>query len=323
MTTSFERSVLVTGGTIGLGYSCAMNIACQHPEYQVVLASRTNSQDSATTINKMLNQNNVSYRKLDLSSLDDIRAFARRWQEEHYAPIEILVLNAGLQLPGEIQYTDDGFESTFAINHMGHALLFFLLQPHLSDTARIVSTASGTHDPKQKTGLPDAKYTTAEELGHPTSATITNPGRQRYATSKLANVMWTYALHRRFTEMSEAGKKSWTAVAFDPGLMPGTGLARETGYFLRFIWLHILPNIMPLLRMLVSPNIHSAEDSGASLAWLAISPEVKSTSGTYYEGKKKIPSSEESYDVAKQEDLWDWTIKNVASSKEEAASFQL
>lgn len=323
MPTSFERSVLVTGGTSGLGYCCVMNIACQHPEYQVVLASRTNSHDYATKINKLLGQNNVSYQKLDLSSLDNIRSFAQRWHEKHVAPIETLVLNAGLQFPGEIQYTDDGFESTFAINHMGHVLLFFLLQPHLSDTACIVTTSSGTHDPEQNTGLPDAKFTTAEELGHPTPATIKNPGRQRYATSKLANVLWTYALHRRFAKLNEAGEKSWTAVAFDPSLMPGTGLARETGSFLRFVWVHILPHVTPLLHLLISSNIHSAEKSGARLAWLAVSPEVKSASGVYYEGKNKIGSIAESYDVAKQEDLWEWTLNNVASSKEEAAGFQL
>lgn len=58
----------------------------------------------------------------------------------------------------------------------------------------------------------------------PTSKTENNPGRQRYASSKLANIMWAYALHRRLETLKA---KHITVVAFDPGLMPGTGLARE------------------------------------------------------------------------------------------------
>jgi NAD(P)-dependent dehydrogenase (short-subunit alcohol dehydrogenase family) len=133
-----------------------------------------------------------------------------------------------------------------------------------------VVTSSGTHDPAQKTGLPDANYMTAEGLAHSTPESSKNSGRQRYVTSKLANVLWTYALQRRFTSVQEEGK-SWTIVAFDPGLMPGTGLAREASGFERFLWLRVLPNIIPLLRLLISANIYTPEESGAALAWLAIS----------------------------------------------------
>lgn len=184
-----DRSVLITGGTAGMGYHCAINIARQHPDYQIVLASRTNRHDAAAAINRLLGQANVSYLRLDLSSLAAVRSFVAEWEAKKYPPIQALLLNAGLQFPDGVGYTVDGFERTFAINHVGHALLFSLLKPHFADTARIVVTSSGTHDPAQKTGLPDAKYTTAEELSHPTPDSARNPGRQRYLTSKLVNVL--------------------------------------------------------------------------------------------------------------------------------------
>lgn len=211
-------------------------------------------------------------------------------------------------------------EATFAVNHVGHALLFYLLFPHHSDRARVVITSSATHDPAQKTILPDAKYTTAEELTHPTPETAKNPGRQCHATSKLVNIMWTYALHRRFARISG---KNLAVIAFDPGMVPGTGLAREAGTVLRWVWIHLMPRIIPLLRRLVSSNTHTPQESGANLAWLAVSPDVEGVSGVYYEGRKKIRSSEESYEEEKQENLWEWTVKNTATNEEEIHKFEI
>ncbi|OBT45167.1 hypothetical protein VE00_04356 [Pseudogymnoascus sp. WSF 3629] len=223
---SFTHTALITGGTANLGFQCALGIAQQHPEYLVVICSRSDPNSAAASINKTTRQKNVIFLPIDLSSLANVRAFADTWKTKQFPTIIALVLNAGLQFPGEVQMTGDGIESTFAINHVGHALLFHLLFPYLADKARIAITSSGTHDPAQKTGLPDAEYVTAEQLAHPTPESAKSAGRQRYASSKLANVMWTYALHRRLSTMT---KRKLTVVAFDPGLMPGTGLARDVG----------------------------------------------------------------------------------------------
>ena len=102
-----------------------------------------------------------------ISDFDDICVFVDRYSSVSYPPIKALFLNAGLQCLGGVEYTE-GIEKTFAINHVGGALLFCLLRPHFAKDARIVLTASGVHDPAQKTGIPDAKYASAEELVHPT-----------------------------------------------------------------------------------------------------------------------------------------------------------
>jgi NAD(P)-dependent dehydrogenase (short-subunit alcohol dehydrogenase family) len=316
----YKNSILVTGGTVGLGFHAAMELARARPDHCVVVASRRDANNSAKTINEKLRQDNVQFLPLDLGSLRNVRDFVDTWTSQKFPPISIMLLNAGLQFPDEVNYTADGFEATFGINHVGHALLFHLLQPHLAFDARIVLTASGTHDPAQNSGMPDADFTTAEDLAHPKGEALTMDGRKRYSTSKLCNVLWTYALARRLEKVP--GKK-WTVAAFDPGLMPGTGLAREYGAAARFLWNHVLPRLIPLMRLLLFPNIHRPEESGRSLAWTALDSKEAHESGVYYEGRKQIKSSMVSYEEDKQEELWTWTVKNVAKDDQERKAFGL
>ncbi|KAJ6145456.1 hypothetical protein N7470_009351 [Penicillium chermesinum] len=142
------------------------------------------------------------------------------------------------------------------------------------------------------------------------------PGRQHYSNTKLSNVLYTYALNRRFNKINRKSGKHWAVTAFDPGLMPGTGLARDATPLERFLWYWILPHIIPLLRMLFSEN-------GASLARLAVGDDVKGVSGVYFEGRREIKSSQDSYVESKQEDLWIWTVNTIASDEEEKINFAL
>lgn len=321
MSPKFERSVLVTGGTSGLGYECALDIARKHPEYQIIIASRSDAHSAASTINKTLNRNNVQFLPLDLLQLAKVRSFASDWKSYNFPPIQSMVLNAGLQFPGAVEYSDDGFEKTFAVCHIGHALLLSLLRPYLADTSRVIIVSSGTHDPLQNSGMPDAIYNSAEELAHPTPESAKANGRQRYSSTKLANVLYTYALARRFEAINKKYGKKWTVTAFDPGLMPGTELARKASAVERLLWSRVLPHILPLLRLLVHPNVHTVQESGQALARLAVGLDVEGSSAVYYEGVKVIDSSKVSHDQVKQEDLWEWTVSTLASGDEEKGLF--
>lgn len=302
----YTHAVLITGGTSGLGYHTTFNIAKQHPNFLVIITGRNDPKSSAKQLNTKISQNNVSFLPLDLSSLSTVRAFAEAWASKSFPPIISLILNAGSQFTGSMELTSDGFEKTFMANHLGHALLFHLLTPYLAPDARIIVTSSGTHDPvfTQKNKMPDAIFTTARELGHPVPETAHPEGMQRYNSSKLANILWTYALAQHLKE----AKSRMTVNAFTPGLMFGTGLARDWGFMGKLMWFYILPWMVPLVRIMI-PFVRPVEESGKDLAWLALSPETEGISGRYFDGRKDAVSSSASYNVEKQEDLWTWSIK--------------
>lgn len=297
-----------------MGYHAALKIAKDHPEYLVVIASRSDKNHAADSINKALGQSNTIFMALDLGDPASVRRFAEDWKADETKPqIRALVMNAALQFPTALHLTDEGMEKTFAVSHAGHAVLFHLLCPHLAAGARVVITSSGTHDPAQKSGLPDAEYTTAEELAYPPKHKSEKvPGRKRYSTAKLCNVLWTYALARR---LAEAAPERRIAVnAMDPGLMPGTGLAREGTAIERWLWNSVLPHLLGLLRAVFNPNVHTPAESAAALARLAVSPDVEGVTGRYFEGLREVRSSSDSYVESKQEDLWEWTVNYVAGA---------
>lgn len=120
-------TVLITGGTSGLGYEAAKHIAQTAANNDVVLVARTNADDAAASINKSTGSNTASFIALDLSKLKHIRDFVEDFALKKHPPIRVLLLNAGIQITTGITYTTDGFETTFGVNHLGHALVSFLL----------------------------------------------------------------------------------------------------------------------------------------------------------------------------------------------------
>src|SRR5690606_36254196 len=104
---------------------------------------------------------------VDLSSLDSVRAFAASVIASlDGALADILVLNAGIHLTSTDRVSQDGFELTFAVNHLSHYLLARLLLPHIADGGRLVITTSDTHDPEVSGMGP--KSLVIAELAHPT-----------------------------------------------------------------------------------------------------------------------------------------------------------
>tara|TARA_R110002003_G_scaffold68_2_gene6082 strand:- start:501 stop:1478 length:978 start_codon:yes stop_codon:yes gene_type:complete len=320
--TSYPTSFLITGGTAGLGYQTAISLARQCPKSLIIIASRADPGKAATRINAKLKQQNVMYMPLDLSSLATVRTFAKSFLEANLPPISALVLNAGIQLPGGIEYTTDGIEKHFAINHVAHALLFHLLLPHLTADARILVVASGVHDPVQAKpfGMMPA-YTTPAAVAAPNEQAIkASNGRDRYCTSKAANVIWARALGQRMSgHPSHAGK---TVLAFDPGLMFGTSFTRNAHPFLRFLNAYIAPWTTRLMRFFVNDNINSPAESGGNLAWLVVGKELGGKKGVYCEKRKERESSVQSRDEGVQNELWEWTVERVAENEEEKMRFQ-
>jgi NAD(P)-dependent dehydrogenase (short-subunit alcohol dehydrogenase family) len=302
-----------------MGYHCSFALAKARPNTLVVISSRTDPNDAATTINKSLGQENVVYMPLDLSSLAKVRDFAGRWTTAKYPPIQALVFNAAGQWPSAIHYTDDGIEKNFGVNHVGHALLFHLLVPQLQEDARIVVVGSGIHDPKEGWG-PTPAWTTPAEVAQPSAASASKQsGMERYAASKLANIAWTMALSSRLGSVPAHASK--TVVAMDPGFMPGSGLFRNVPVVLRFVIDYLLPRMISVLRVLYNKNTHTMEESGANLAWLVLDGEVQGKKGVYFEGRVEHGVGELAGRKEVQEELWRWTVERVGEGAEERAKF--
>ena len=167
-----------------------------------------------------------------------MRAFATSVRERlGDTTVDALLLNAGLIRPDVAGRTVDGFETTFAVNHLAHYLLLRLLQPALTDGAIVVLTTSGTHDPATGAGLAPPRHADAARLAHPDRDPDGDPrsrkaGQHAYTASKLCAVLTA----RSLAEHPDARARHLTVVAYDPGQVFGTGLAKDLSFPLRIAW---------------------------------------------------------------------------------------
>jgi NAD(P)-dependent dehydrogenase (short-subunit alcohol dehydrogenase family) len=237
------RSVVITGGNTGLGFACAKSLLglSAVPSWHVVLACRDQNK-ARDAVERLAREpglhGRVETMPLDLSSLISIRNFAaaitERLQAGSLPPLHGLVCNAGVHSGPRHTLTEDGFETTFGVNHVAHFLFVNLLLPALSAPTRIAVVTSGVHDPAQKWPMPAPAWNTPERLalGELGPTTTTDKpyvrAQRRYTTSKLANIYFTHALADRLPH-------GVTVNAFDPGLMPGTGLIRGASASMRAI----------------------------------------------------------------------------------------
>ncbi len=308
-----SQTIIITGATQGLGYFTAQTLAQQN--YTVVMAGRNQKKNEAAAdaIRKATNNRNVHAMSLDLASLASVRQFVQNFTSRtDLPPLFSLINNAGLQIIGPTEYTVDGVEMTFGVNHLGHFLLTNLLLPHFARNGRLVVVSSGTHydnEPlAQALGIPPPAYTSAEALAYPNRMPpVPKPekpqkvGAERYSTSKLCNLLFAYELIRR---LDEQGRTDLTVNAYDPGLMPGSGLARQAPAWGQWIW----RNVFPVLRLL--PNVGSVQTSGPLLAMLVSDSAFAPVTGKYFYfhrpgDMREKPSSSTSYDLAKARDLWE------------------
>jgi len=306
-------SVLVTGGNSGIGFECARQLA--RAGWHVLIASRNQeaSLEAARRIMRESGEGTVEVLTVDLGSNASVRSLGREIEARN-EPLRALVCNAGLQTMGDLRRSADGFELTFAANHLGHFLLANLLLARLAAhaPARIVVVASGVHDPKLVTGMPKpdvADLDTLAATGGPRAGAF--DGRLAYVNSKLCNLWFVYELGRRIegARLVRAGRPI-TVNGYDPGLVPGSGLARDYPAPLRFVWDSVLPGLARMLSPLV-PSISTAERSGQALARLVLDPALADTSGRYFPSHtrwREAPSSEASYDVAAARALWEKSV---------------
>ena len=265
------KTILITGSTQGLGLQIVKKLISKK-NVSIIMAVR--DVDKGKKIALSLSKN-ISVVKLDLSSLKNVKEFINNWNTK----IDGLINNAGVQFNSKNSFTSDGFEETIAVNHIAAFLLTIGLEKYLKN-GRILFIGSGTHNPNHPHakifGFRGAQYSSIKQLadGFGNTSDINQLNRDRYSTSKLLNMITAIELSRR--------NKNIATYVLDPGLMPGTGLARDQNRVMQFLWNFVMPLIGLLL-----PDTSSPNRSGKAASWIMTTDYLPYKSGTIFSYNKK------------------------------------
>jgi NAD(P)-dependent dehydrogenase (short-subunit alcohol dehydrogenase family) len=229
-----EGVVLVTGGNSGIGFECARELARRGTRVLIASRNQQASDQAVRRIARESGEGSASALALDLGSLASVRAFAREI-EARDLPLRARVCNAGLQMNAGPKLTPDGFESTFAVNHLGHFLLVNLLLSRLlaNAPARIVIVASGVHDPAMKTLMPHPAIMDFETLAATGGASKTKfDGRVAYVNSKLCSLWFSCELVRRIEAAGlSSDARPLSVNAWEAGLVLDPALEKRSGRY--------------------------------------------------------------------------------------------
>jgi len=261
------RTIVITGASDGIGAAAARTLA--RAGEQVVVGGR-----SAEKTRALAGDIGADYYLADFAQLSQVRDLAAKIKDK-YPRIDVLANNAG-GIMGKRTLTVDGNESTFQVNHLAPFLLTTLLMDTLTaSSAKVINTSSAANN-FGKLDLFDLNA----EYGYSTN--------RAYGTGKLANILFTSELHRRFHD------QGITTAAFHPGVVR-TNFAAESGS----PWRHAYTTL--LNRFMLSP------DQGAdTMLWL-----INGTAGTdwisgaYYAKRALAKASAQAYDAELARGLWE------------------
>ncbi len=293
--------IVMTGATGGIGLEAARRLVGQEA-VRLLIGARAPDRLPPPL------KGRAEAAPLDLASLASVRTFAGAVAGGD--AIDVLILNAGIQNVTDAR-SADGFELSFAVNHLAHYLLARLLLDRMAPGGRIILTASGTHDPAEKTGLPPPRHIDPARLAWPHQdpdldrRRITR-GQRAYTTSKLANVMTVRELARR----TEETRPDLSVIAMDPGFTPGTGLARDYPGPSGLIFRVLLPHLVRR-----TDRVSTPENSGRLLAALATEPRLAGLRGRYLAVRREdlvdVPPSAVAHDADLSAKLWDCSARLV------------
>ena len=267
-------TVLVTGGTGGIGLATATGLADLGARVGIVGRSAARGNAAADAVRRRVPSAQVDVFEADLSAQGEVRRLASEVKQT-YPRLDVLVNNVGGYWAHR-HVTADGLEHTFALNHLAPFLLTLELQDLLvaSAPARVVTVSSGA----QSMGRIDLDDLQGERSYH---------GQRAYNQSKLANVLFTYELARRLEGTGV------TATALHPGVVRTSFGHEDSGRWMRFM----LP--------LVKPFMKSPDQGAATPIYLASSPQVAGVSGAYFANQRAKQSSSASYDADLARALWE------------------
>ena len=274
-----SQLAVITGTTHGIGKVTSRELA-RAGRTVVMLCRDVNA--AGTVREEILEQvpgASVHVVPCDLASLVSVRNAAATVIRD-FGRIDLLVNNAGMTTTTH-RMSADGFELTFASNHLGPFLLTSLLLERLSDTARVVNVASRAH-----------LRTRHLDLSAVTDRRARYSAIGAYAQSKLANIMFTFALARRL-----AGTRICVN-CLHPGVVAS----------------NLLPWWLRLVKPLMSRVIFDVERGARTTLYLSLSDDVVGQTGRYYD-ENSVPAAASALaeDVQLQESLWTHSSQWVAA----------
>lgn len=256
------KTVLITGSTEGIGHQTARELAQMGARVLVHGRTQAEAEAALAELRTAVPQANLELLAADFSSLDEVSQLANRVSSA-YRQLDVLINNAGV-LPTRRRVSQDGYELTFAINHLAHFLLTNRLLPLLRSApeGRVITVSSAMHF-QGSIAFDDLQLTHG----------WTN--YRAYSQSKLANVLFSNALARRLGPGT-------TANALHPGVVPTRLLIEGLG--------------------LQGPD--SLHEGAATSVYLASSPGVRGVTGRYFERCRERAAAPASHNQAWQDELW-------------------
>lgn len=273
---------VITGASDGIGLECASQLAAAQPGCRLVLVGRSPDKTAAAVerLHREQPDCRVDSFLCDLGDLDAVRRLAGDLLAT-CDRIDVLLNNAGTVFARRT-LTADGVEMTFAVNHLGGFLLTELLHDRLVDSApaRVVFTSSVAHY---------GATLDLDDLGFAHGYSIMNA----YGRSKLANVLCTRELARRFEGTGV------TVNALHPGVI-ASRIWDGAPWFAR-----------PVLAVMKRLTMDSPAAGGARLAYLAADPEVDGHTGGFYQQNRLREPSDEARDDELARRLYDVSARLV------------
>lgn len=271
------KVILITGANSGIGRATAVALGRRGAKLYLAGRSEARMQPVLDEL-RAEGHEQVSFLPLDLGDLASVRACAERFLASG-DPLHVLIANAGLA--GQRGLTQDGFERTFGVNHLGHFLLVDLLLERLKESApsRVVIVASRAHT--------RVKGIDFDALTQPTK---TKTGFPEYGVSKLCNVLHAKELARRLEGTGV------TTYALHPGVIASD------------VWREVPWPIRPIMKLFMRTN----EEGATASIRCAAAPELVNESGRYYDddGREREPAKL-AKDEALAKELWrrsvEWT----------------
>jgi NAD(P)-dependent dehydrogenase (short-subunit alcohol dehydrogenase family) len=268
-----DKIVMITGGTSGIGKETALGLARLNATVVIVGRNAEKTAGVVEEIKRTTGNDRITSYLCDLSLLGNVRKLAADFLSDH-ARLDVLFNNAGA-IHTKRLLSEDGYELTFAVNHLAH----FLLTDHLIDLlkksapSRVIVTSSGAAN-MGRMHFEDLML----ESGY--------SGFKAYSQSKLANQLFTFELARR---LANSGV---TANCLHPGVVR-TGFAQNN------------KGAMKIGYDLLSPFIISAKKGAETPIYLASSPEVRDVTGKYFVKKKERQPPPQATDLESAARLWE------------------